>query len=56
MSKPDYGLVEEVLLPWHFTFMSQYTAGSFGSWAGNATLHALYEDMAIANGQIRYHP
>lgn len=47
-SKPDFGLCEEVLLPFYTELASQYCAVGFGAWAGNASLLTLYEQLAEA--------
>ncbi len=37
-AKPDYGLREEILLPWYTEFANQYLALPYGAtWAGQAT-------------------
>ena len=56
-SSPDYGLKEEILLPWYQILQSQYTAKPWNGWGeGNATLNAQYEQMAIDYGQKRFYP
>ncbi|MDR3740405.1 MAG: hypothetical protein P4L40_15435 [Terracidiphilus sp.] len=53
-SRPDFGLREDVLLPWYHAFTEQYTRVAWGQWAGNASLLALYEDMAWEHGENRF--
>ncbi len=55
-SKPDYGLIEDVLLPWYYTLMQQYANRPFGGWSGNETMNSLYEQMMLEYGQERYKP
>lgn len=46
-SSPDFGLREDVLLPWYTELARQYTSSStpFGGWSGNRTLFAYYESL-----------
>jgi hypothetical protein len=53
ISQPDFGLREDILLPWYHTLMQQYVARPFGSWSGNATLFVEYEASAKAHGERR---
>ncbi len=54
ISKPDYGLREDVLLPWYAELGRQYTATPYNTWQGNDTLLYLYEASAFAAGEARY--
>ena len=57
MSRPDFGLTDEILLPWYHEFARQYTSASrpYGSpWTGNTTLFRLYEHMAYLAGEVRF--
>jgi hypothetical protein len=54
MGNVDYGLKEPILLPWYYILMQQYTAQPYGAWAGNTTLHHLYEQMAFDAGERRF--
>ena len=56
MSKPDYGVKEDILLPWYTELMKQYTAGKYGQWAGNDALAEAYEDLAVSAGEKWYKP
>lgn len=51
VSKPDYGLREDVLLPWYSALADQYVRSPLDSWKGNATLIALYDQLARAAGE-----
>jgi hypothetical protein len=55
VSRPDYGLREDVLLPWYRELARQYTAQPYGAhWAGNRTLIELYESLAWTAGEDRW--
>ncbi len=54
-STPDFGLRESILLPWYEELAKQYLARPFGiPWAGNASLLALYEQLAYDAGENRF--
>ena len=54
-SKPDFGLREDILLPWYTELARQYTATPYGTpWAGNTTLLTEYESIAWHAGEDRY--
>ncbi|MDR3414459.1 MAG: hypothetical protein P4L87_26435, partial [Formivibrio sp.] len=53
-SSPDFGLREDILLPWYHAFADQYVRKPWGGWQGNATLLPLYESMAWKNGEDRF--
>ena len=55
VSRPDYGLREDVLLPWYTELARQYTAQPYGApWHGNRTLIRLYETLAWTAGEDRW--
>ena len=54
ISRPDYGLREDVLLPWYATFAAQYIATPYNSWTGNRSLIEQYESLAWYGGEDRY--
>lgn len=53
-SRPDFGLREDILMPWYTELMHQYTATPYGEWSGNKTLLDLYEHYAWLGGEIRH--
>lgn len=53
-SRPDFGLREDVILPWYEELAKQYCARPFGGWQGNRTLLLLHDDMQAALGERRY--
>ena len=40
--------------PHSYELMKQYTAGEYGGWRGNSTLHTWYEDMSAENREPRW--
>lgn len=52
-SPADWGLREDVLLPWYYELARQYTAAPYGGWQGNQSLLALYESMQEGVGEVR---
>ena len=50
-SKPDFGLREEILLPWYHVFTRQYMASPYGEWGGNSTLLDVYKRIAWLHGE-----
>jgi hypothetical protein len=54
-SKPDWGLREDVLLPWYEEFTRQYVSRPYGDvWIGNITLFEWYEELAYHAGENRF--
>jgi hypothetical protein len=55
VSRPDFGLRDDVLLPWYRELAAQYTARPYGApWLGNRSLLHAYEAMAYAAGEDRF--
>jgi hypothetical protein len=54
VSKPDYGLREEILLPWYWELSNQYMQHPYNAWPGNRTLLRYYERLAFDAGERRY--
>jgi hypothetical protein len=55
VAKPDYGLREEILLPWYTELARQYLSRPYGAqWTGNRTLLDWYERAAYDAGENRY--
>jgi hypothetical protein len=53
-SGPDYGLREDVLLPWFNELADAYTAVPYGGWQGNRTLLLRFEEMMEGVGEKRF--
>jgi len=51
---PDFGLRDEILLPWYYEFALQYAAQPFGEWKGNLSLINLYDQMAANWTEVRF--
>ena len=53
-SKPDFGLREEILLPWYHLLTNQYMAQPYGRWEGNTTLMKEYHRRAYLHGENQF--
>jgi hypothetical protein len=53
-SSPDFGLREDVYLPFYEELARQYCATGYGEWRGNRTLLLWYEEMQVGKKEKLY--